>query len=90
MLLAVGFLSPQILSALFPDVASHVVTMAAGLGVQSPFLWLSDSEESEKVKVRRRELLSAEGDPFTLLNTFHEWKAQNSSEEARRRSGGTG
>jgi len=39
------------------------------------------------MKVRRRELFSAEGDPFTLLNTFHAWKTHNASEEARRRSG---
>ncbi|KAJ1544680.1 DEAH (Asp-Glu-Ala-His) box polypeptide 34, partial [Nowakowskiella sp. JEL0078] len=71
------------------DLIYPTIVIAAALSVQSPFIRISDSNVG--VSEMRRELMSDEGDPFTLLNIFSEWlhvKAEgktNSSNWCRRR-----
>ena len=52
-------------------VIEPVVTMAAALSVQSPFL--SNLKCDYETMNSRKELISDHGDPLTLLNAFNEW-----------------
>lgn len=53
-----------------------VLTVAAGLSVQSPFT--SRSYRDLQVVERRSRLTSSMGDPFTLIEIFREWVLQKS------------
>jgi hypothetical protein len=48
-----------------------VLTIAAGLSVQSPFT--NRSYRDLECLSRRRNLISDHGDPFALINTYREW-----------------
>lgn len=48
-----------------------VLTIAAALSVQSPFL--RSSQQNPDCATARQPLHSNQGDPFTLLNTFNAW-----------------
>ncbi|KAK3234497.1 hypothetical protein CYMTET_55253 [Cymbomonas tetramitiformis] len=50
----------------------HVITMAAAMSVQSPYIRLGSSDASETTTLRMS-MESPHGDPFTLLNIFNEW-----------------
>jgi len=50
-----------------------ILTIAAALSVQSPFLRVVSGGDSGTVASARREIESAEGDPFTLLLLFEQW-----------------
>eukprot|EP00873_Tetraselmis_striata_P028313 jgi/Tetstr1/448577/TSEL_035826.t1 len=59
-----------------------VLTMAAALSVQSPFLRTSGSEAS-----RRSEVESPEGDPFSLFQLFEQWiRVKNEQKAGQRQS----
>ncbi|CAJ0602732.1 unnamed protein product [Cylicocyclus nassatus] len=61
-------------------VVNHVevmLTVAAGLSVQSPFT--NRSYRELDVVERRARLTSSMGDPFTLIEVFREWVLQKSS-----------
>uniref|UniRef100_A0A158PCF6 Helicase ATP-binding domain-containing protein n=1 Tax=Angiostrongylus cantonensis TaxID=6313 RepID=A0A158PCF6_ANGCA len=53
-----------------------ILTVAAGLSVQSPFT--NRSYRDLQVVERRRRLTSPLGDPFTLIEIFREWVLQKS------------
>lgn len=59
-----------VLGALF-GLAEPVLTVAAALSVQSPFL--RPTRTNPDCATARRPLESPHGDPLTLLNTFNEW-----------------
>uniref|UniRef100_A0A452H9F0 Uncharacterized protein n=1 Tax=Gopherus agassizii TaxID=38772 RepID=A0A452H9F0_9SAUR len=59
-----------VLGALF-GLAGPVLTVAAALSVQSPFL--RPVRANPDCATARRPLESPHGDPLTLLNTFNEW-----------------
>ncbi|RDD43533.1 putative ATP-dependent RNA helicase DHX34 [Trichoplax sp. H2] len=59
-----------IMGTLFKIIPS-VVTMAAALAVQSPFYKTVD--QGSEIANAREEILSTEGDPFTLLNAYNAW-----------------
>jgi hypothetical protein len=65
--LAIGKL--LIFSTLF-GLEDELMTIAAGLSIQSPFVRV-DAGSSEATN--RQQLVSEEGDPFTLLNVYDEW-----------------
>ncbi|KAK9901707.1 hypothetical protein WJX75_009557 [Coccomyxa subellipsoidea] len=54
-------------------VSDPVLTIAAALSVQSPFLRLPADSDAEGIRERRTLLYSQHGDPFTLLAVFDEW-----------------
>lgn len=59
-----------VLGSLF-NLAESVLTVAAALSVQSPFL--RSSQQNPDCATARQSLHSNQGDPFTLLNTFNAW-----------------
>lgn len=56
---------------MFFKIVEPVVTMAAALSVQSPFL--SNLRCDYETMQSRKELISDHGDPISLLNAFNEW-----------------
>ncbi|XP_062891537.1 probable ATP-dependent RNA helicase DHX34 [Mobula hypostoma] len=69
------------------DLLEPVLTLAAALSVQSPFV----RQASPDCATARKPLESDQGDPFTLLNVFEEWlqvkslRGSNSRKWCRRR-----
>ncbi|XP_072884731.1 LOW QUALITY PROTEIN: probable ATP-dependent RNA helicase DHX34 [Hemitrygon akajei] len=69
------------------DLLEPVLTLAAALSVQSPFV----RQASPDCATARKPLESDQGDPFTLLNIFEEWlqvkslRGSNSRKWCRRR-----
>ncbi|CAN9511628.1 unnamed protein product [Ophioblennius macclurei] len=59
-----------VLGSLF-NLVEPVLTVAAALSVQSPFL--RSSQNNPDCSTARQPLHSNQGDPFTLLNTFNAW-----------------
>lgn len=59
-----------VLGSLF-NLVESVLTVAAALSVQSPFL--RSSQHNPDCATARQPLHSNHGDPFTLLNTFNSW-----------------
>uniref|UniRef100_A0A8C5H3B2 RNA helicase n=1 Tax=Gouania willdenowi TaxID=441366 RepID=A0A8C5H3B2_GOUWI len=59
-----------VLGSLF-NLLEPVLTVAAALSVQSPFL--RSSQQNPDCATARQPLQSSHGDPFTLLNTFNAW-----------------
>ncbi|XP_077467629.1 putative ATP-dependent RNA helicase DHX34 [Stigmatopora argus] len=59
-----------VLGSLF-NLVEPVLTVAAALSVQSPFL--RSSQQNPDCATARQPLLCNQGDPFTLLNTFNAW-----------------
>ncbi|KAM9853793.1 putative ATP-dependent RNA helicase DHX34 [Aulostomus maculatus] len=59
-----------VLGSLF-NLSEPVLTVAAALSVQSPFL--RSAEHNPDCTTARQPLHSNHGDPFTLLNTFNAW-----------------
>uniref|UniRef100_A0A096MAH8 DEAH (Asp-Glu-Ala-His) box polypeptide 34 n=1 Tax=Poecilia formosa TaxID=48698 RepID=A0A096MAH8_POEFO len=59
-----------VLGSLF-NLVEPVLTIAAALSVQSPFL--RSSQQNPDCKTSCQPLHSNQGDPFTLLNTFNAW-----------------
>uniref|UniRef100_A0A3P8T2J2 DEAH (Asp-Glu-Ala-His) box polypeptide 34 n=1 Tax=Amphiprion percula TaxID=161767 RepID=A0A3P8T2J2_AMPPE len=59
-----------VLGSLF-NLVEPVLTVAAALSVQSPFL--RSSQQNPDCATARQPLHSNQGDPFTLLNTFNAW-----------------
>lgn len=59
-----------VLGSLF-NLVEPVLTVAAALSVQSPFL--RSSQQNPDCATARQPLHSNLGDPFTLLNTFNAW-----------------
>lgn len=59
-----------VLGSLF-NLVEPVLTVAAALSVQSPFL--RSSQHNPDCSTARQPLHSNQGDPFTLLNTFNAW-----------------
>ncbi|KAJ3589989.1 hypothetical protein NHX12_007946 [Muraenolepis orangiensis] len=59
-----------VLGSLF-NVVEPVLTVAAALSVQSPFL--RSAQHNPDCATARQPLHSDQGDPFTLLNTFNAW-----------------
>ncbi|CAL1571021.1 unnamed protein product [Knipowitschia caucasica] len=53
------------------NLVEPVLTIAAALSVQSPFL--RSSQHNPDCATARQPLHSNQGDPFTLLNTFNSW-----------------
>uniref|UniRef100_A0A3P9IYE6 DEAH (Asp-Glu-Ala-His) box polypeptide 34 n=2 Tax=Oryzias latipes TaxID=8090 RepID=A0A3P9IYE6_ORYLA len=53
------------------NLVEPVLTVAAALSVQSPFL--RSSQHNPDCSTARQPLQSNQGDPFTLLNTFNAW-----------------
>lgn len=53
------------------NLVEPVLTIAAALSVQSPFL--RSSQQNPDCATARQPLHSNQGDPFTLLNTFNTW-----------------
>ncbi|XP_003459180.1 putative ATP-dependent RNA helicase DHX34 [Oreochromis niloticus] len=70
-----------VLGCLF-NLVEPVLTVAAALSVQSPFL--RSSQHNPDCATARQPLHSNQGDPFTLLNTFNAWV-----EVKRERGGGS-
>lgn len=62
----------MVLGSLF-HVSGPIVTMAAAMSVQSPFVRLPDTEEGEAIKMNRKQFHSPHGDPFSLMELFNEW-----------------
>uniref|UniRef100_A0A8C7IKV3 DEAH (Asp-Glu-Ala-His) box polypeptide 34 n=1 Tax=Oncorhynchus kisutch TaxID=8019 RepID=A0A8C7IKV3_ONCKI len=54
------------------NLVEPVLTVAAALSVQSPFL-LRSAQHNPDCATARQPLHSNQGDPFTLLNTFNAW-----------------
>ncbi|XP_063815457.1 probable ATP-dependent RNA helicase DHX34 [Pseudophryne corroboree] len=77
-----------ILGSLF-SLVEPVMTVAAALSVQSPFL--RNASNNPECTTARKPLESEHGDPFTLLNVFNEWvqikssRSSNSRKWCRRR-----
>ncbi|XP_072286092.1 probable ATP-dependent RNA helicase DHX34 [Pyxicephalus adspersus] len=77
-----------ILGSLF-NLVEPVMTIAAALSVQSPFL--RNATKNPDCTTARKPLESDHGDPFTLLNVFNEWlqikssRSSNSRKWCRRR-----
>ncbi|XP_037836424.1 probable ATP-dependent RNA helicase DHX34 [Kryptolebias marmoratus] len=59
-----------VLGSLF-NLVEPMLTVAAALSVQSPFL--RSSQQNPDCATARQPLHSNQGDPFTLLNTFNAW-----------------
>uniref|UniRef100_A0AAY4DCZ2 DEAH (Asp-Glu-Ala-His) box polypeptide 34 n=1 Tax=Denticeps clupeoides TaxID=299321 RepID=A0AAY4DCZ2_9TELE len=59
-----------VLGSLF-NLVEPVLTVAAALSVQSPFL--RSAQHNPDCTTARQPLQSNQGDPFTLLNTFNAW-----------------
>lgn len=59
-----------VLGSLF-NLVEPVLTVAAALSVQSPFL--RSSQHNPDCSTARQPLHSNQGDPFSLLNTFNAW-----------------
>uniref|UniRef100_A0A667XB43 DEAH (Asp-Glu-Ala-His) box polypeptide 34 n=1 Tax=Myripristis murdjan TaxID=586833 RepID=A0A667XB43_9TELE len=59
-----------VLGSLF-NLVEPVLTVAAALSVQSPFL--RSAQHNPDCTTARQPLHSSQGDPFTLLNTFNAW-----------------
>ncbi|XP_061733916.1 probable ATP-dependent RNA helicase DHX34 isoform X2 [Nerophis ophidion] len=59
-----------VLGSLF-NLVEPVLTVAAALSVQSPFL--RSSQHNPDCATARQPLHCSQGDPFTLLNTFNAW-----------------
>lgn len=59
-----------VLGSLF-NLVESVLSVAAALSVQSPFL--RSSQQNPDCATARQSLHSNQGDPFTLLNTFNAW-----------------
>lgn len=59
-----------VLGSLF-NLVEPVLTVAAALSVQSPFL--RSSQHNPDCATARQPLHSNQGDPFSLLNTFNAW-----------------
>lgn len=53
------------------NLVEPIMTIAAALSVQSPFL--RSSQQNPDCATARQPLHSNQGDPFTLLNTFNAW-----------------
>lgn len=53
------------------NLVEPVLTVAAALSVQSPFL--RSAQHNPDCATARQPLHSNQGDPFTLLNTFNAW-----------------
>lgn len=70
MLVCVHLGKMLVLGSLF-NLVEPVLTMAAALSVQSPFL--RSSQHNPDCATTRQPLHSNQGDPFTLLNTFNAW-----------------
>ncbi|XP_075692158.1 putative ATP-dependent RNA helicase DHX34 isoform X2 [Rhinoderma darwinii] len=77
-----------ILGSLF-SLVEPILTVAAALSVQSPFV--RSSTNNPECSTARKPLESDHGDPFTLLNVFNEWiqikssRSSNSRKWCRRR-----
>nr|XP_033810387.1 probable ATP-dependent RNA helicase DHX34 isoform X1 [Geotrypetes seraphini] len=71
-----------ILGSLF-GLVEPILTIAAGLSVQSPFLRRAQNDPD--CSTARKPLESEHGDPFTLLNVFNEWVQIKSSKSANSR-----
>jgi HrpA-like RNA helicase len=59
-----------IMASIF-HVTEPIITMAAALSVQSPFV--SNLRCDYETMQSRKELISDHGDPLTLLNAYNEW-----------------
>ena len=59
-----------IMASIF-HIVEPIVTMAAALSVQSPFV--SNVRCDYETMQLRKELVSDHGDPLTLLNAYNEW-----------------
>uniref|UniRef100_A0A3B4AT61 Uncharacterized protein n=1 Tax=Periophthalmus magnuspinnatus TaxID=409849 RepID=A0A3B4AT61_9GOBI len=62
-----------VLGSMF-NLVEPVLTIAAALSVQSPFL--RSSQQNPDCATARQHLHSNQGDPFTLLNTFNAWQVK--------------
>ncbi|XP_072464225.1 probable ATP-dependent RNA helicase DHX34 [Notamacropus eugenii] len=71
-----------ILGCLF-DLVEPVLTMAAALSVQSPFV--RSAQSNLECGTARKPLESDHGDPFTLLNAFNAWVQVKSDRSANSR-----
>ncbi|MEE6513533.1 hypothetical protein FKM82_021255 [Ascaphus truei] len=71
-----------ILGSLF-SLVEPVLTVAAALSVQSPFL--RNVSSNPECSTARKPLESDHGDPFTLLNAFNEWVQVKSSRSSNSR-----
>ncbi|XP_053323739.1 probable ATP-dependent RNA helicase DHX34 [Spea bombifrons] len=71
-----------ILGSLF-TLLEPVLTIAAALSVQSPFL--RSATNNPECATARKPLESDHGDPFTLLNVFNEWIQMKSSRSSNSR-----
>ncbi|XP_036601733.1 probable ATP-dependent RNA helicase DHX34 [Trichosurus vulpecula] len=71
-----------ILGCLF-DLVEPVLTMAAALSVQSPFV--RSAQNNLECGTARKPLESDHGDPFTLLNAFNAWVQVKSDRSANSR-----
>ncbi|XP_015196359.2 probable ATP-dependent RNA helicase DHX34 isoform X1 [Lepisosteus oculatus] len=72
-----------VLGCLF-SITEPVLTVAAALSVQSPFL--RSAHHNPDCATARQPLHSSQGDPFTLLNTFNAWvqvKAERGGESRK-------
>ncbi|KAM9039840.1 putative ATP-dependent RNA helicase DHX34 isoform 1-T4 [Sarcophilus harrisii] len=65
------------------DLVEPVLTMAAALSVQSPFV--RSAQSNLDCGTARKPLESDRGDPFTLLNTFNAWVQVKSDRSANSR-----
>lgn len=70
MLLSVFLGKMLVLGSLF-NLVEPVLTVAAALSIQSPFL--RSAQHNLDCATARQPLQSDLGDPFTLLNTFNAW-----------------
>ncbi|RUP46209.1 helicase associated domain-containing protein [Jimgerdemannia flammicorona] len=73
-----------IMSTIF-ELVDPILTIAAGMSVQSPFMRLPLNAKPEIVK-NRRLFDSRHGDPFTLLNLWDSWLAVKSEGKESSRS----
>ena len=71
-----------ILSTIF-GVTEAILTIAAALSVQSPFLRITE-RNADAITARNR-FLSTRGDAFTLMNIFNAWMEQKSSRKNTKR-----
>ncbi|ORZ02569.1 P-loop containing nucleoside triphosphate hydrolase protein [Syncephalastrum racemosum] len=67
-----AIIGKMLLMATVFNLVDPVITIAAGMSVQSPFTRLSNQGDNEVVR-NRRTLDSSHGDPFTLLNVWQGW-----------------
>ncbi|KAJ3119220.1 DEAH (Asp-Glu-Ala-His) box polypeptide 34 [Nowakowskiella sp. JEL0407] len=72
-------MAKMLVLASISDLIYPAIVIAASLSVQNPFTRVSDSNRA--VFEMRKEFMSDEGDPFTLLNIFSEWLHIKSDEK---------